>query len=47
MWKCDSARLMFLQVGQAMQTTNGFLVAKVCGWYCPIEKESENRDEKG
>lgn len=34
-FQCDEADLVWLEVGQSRQTYNGFLVAKVPGWYCP------------
>lgn len=34
-FQCDEADLVWLEAGQSRQTYNGFLVAKVPGWYCP------------
>lgn len=35
-WGCSNAELKWMEVGDAMQTANGFLIAKVGGWYCPV-----------
>lgn len=35
-WKCKLAKLVRLEVGDSMQTGNGFLTARVPGWYCPV-----------
>jgi hypothetical protein len=32
---CRNAKLIFLKEGDAQQTANGFLIAKITGWYCP------------
>lgn len=34
-FRCDKATLVFLKRGETMQTGNGFLIAKLDGWYCP------------
>ena len=33
---CDRAQLVRKRVGDAWQTTTGFVVVKVAGWYCPV-----------
>lgn len=33
---CADAPLVWMKVGESRQTRNGFLIAKVKGWYCPI-----------
>lgn len=35
-WGCEDAALIWLEVGQSLQTFNGYLVPKVSGWYCPV-----------
>lgn len=34
-FSCDSTALVWLEKGEARQTGNGFLIAKIAGWYCP------------
>lgn len=33
---CNNARLVFLEVGESRQTNNGFLIARIAGYYCPV-----------
>jgi len=33
---CDHAELIYLKDGDARQTKNGLLIAKINGWYCPV-----------
>jgi len=33
---CNSAKLIWLKRGQSLQTQNGFLIASISGWYCPV-----------
>ena len=30
------ASTKWLNIGESMQTANGFIIAKVSGWFCPI-----------
>ncbi len=32
---CAGQELVHLKKGQTLQTSNGFLIAKISGWYCP------------
>lgn len=32
---CQQAELLYLIKGESRQTQNGFLIAKIDGWYCP------------
>lgn len=35
-WGCEEAALVWMRKGDARQTFNGFLSAKIAGWYCPV-----------
>lgn len=35
-FNCDYAPLIYLKKEESKQTQNGFLIAKVDGWYCPV-----------
>lgn len=32
--ECNNEDLIYLRLGWALQTNNGFLIAKMKGWYC-------------
>lgn len=34
-FSCDYTALVWLEKGESRQTGNGFLIAKIAGWYCP------------
>ncbi len=34
-WGCKSERLVWLKKDDDLSTYNGFLIAKLDGWYCP------------
>jgi hypothetical protein len=35
-WGCHDADLVWMKAGDDCQTKNGFLIAKLDGWYCPV-----------
>lgn len=35
-WGCKLAPLVWLNKGESIQTKNGFLIAKIGAWYCPV-----------
>jgi hypothetical protein len=32
---CENAVLIFSKTGAAWQSSNGFIIVKIDGWYCP------------
>lgn len=34
-WECNGTPLVWMDIDESRQTENGFLIAKVAGWFCP------------